>query len=76
MVDLKNLNVLIRADGQAGSISSIQIPGRLSRTVDGKERAILVDFYDGFDKRLEYSSKARIKTYSEKGWKIEYKNRL
>jgi superfamily II DNA or RNA helicase len=72
-VDFKYLNALIRADGQAGPIPATQIPGRLSRTSEGKDRAVLVDFYDSFDKRLEGCSKARIKTYSEKGWKIEYK---
>jgi superfamily II DNA or RNA helicase len=75
-VDFKHLLALIRADGQAGSISSTQIPGRLSRTVEGKDKAVLVDFYDSFDKRLEGCSKARLKTYGEKGWNIEYRSKL
>jgi superfamily II DNA or RNA helicase len=73
-VNFKYLKALIRCDGQAGVIPATQIPGRLSRTAEGKDKAILVDFYDGFDKRLEGCSKARIKAYTSKGWNIIYKS--
>lgn len=75
-VDFLNLTVLIRADGQAGPIAATQIPGRLSRIVAGKERAILIDFYDRFNPIMEGCSKSRLRVYQDKGWKIQYKDRL
>ena len=75
-IDLIHLKALVRADGQAGPIAATQIPGRLSRKVEGKERAILVDFYDKFNPIMEGCSKSRLKVYNDKGWKIEYKDRL
>jgi superfamily II DNA or RNA helicase len=75
-VDFCNLYALVRADGQAGPIAATQIPGRLSRKAEGKDSAVLVDFYDSFNPIMEGCSKSRIKVYNDKGWKIEYKDRL
>ena len=73
-VDFRQLGVLIRTDGKAGEIASTQIPGRLSRTYDGKTKGILVDFMDHFDRRLRNRSIKRITSYKKKGWDVKYDN--
>ena len=73
-VDFKQLGVLIRVDGKSGEIASTQIPGRLSRTYDGKTKGILVDFMDHFDRRLRNRSIKRITSYKKKGWDVIYDN--
>jgi len=68
-VDFKHLDVLIRCDAMASEIPSTQIPGRLARGKYG----LLVDFIDKFDDRFARRSKDRIRSYSAKGWNIEYR---
>lgn len=75
-VDFVNLGCLIRADGASGEIPSTQIPGRLSRTCDGKEVGILIDFLDSFDKRLKSKSITRISSYKKKGWLVKYDDKF
>ena len=75
-VDFKQLGVLIRADGSSGEIPATQIPGRLSRTCDGKEKGILVDFMDVFDRRLKNRAVKRAAMYRKKGWDIKYDDKF
>lgn len=75
-VSFDQLEVLIRGDGSSGDIPSTQIPGRLSRTFDGKEKGILVDFMDIFDKRLRARSVKRITSYKKKGWVVKYDDKF
>jgi superfamily II DNA or RNA helicase len=75
-VDFEQLGVLIRGDGKSGEIPSTQLPGRVSRTFDGKEKGILVDFLDVFDKRLKNRSVKRISFYKKKGWDVKYDNKV
>ena len=69
-VSFNGLSVIIRADGASGDIGNIQIPGRVSRTHDGKEFAILHDYRDVFDKGLMRKSQARIRRYNLEGWDV------
>jgi len=69
-VDFPGLAVLIRADGMTSPISGGQIPGRLSRLADGKDRGILVDFADEFSQWSERRAKVRFGIYRKVGWKI------
>lgn len=62
--------MLIRADGAPGKIQSGQIPGRLSRISEGKEKGILVDFVDGFDPWAARRAVLRLQSYRKKGWTI------
>ena len=71
MVDFPDLEILIRADGMAGNIPCVQIGGRLSRKIAGKERGILIDFLDKFDRRLLAKSNTRVKHYTNEGWEIK-----
>jgi len=70
-VDFKQLAYLIRADGMASDIASTQTPGRLSRTNEGKELGVLIDFYDAFKPSLESRSKKRVACYRKKGWDVK-----
>lgn len=69
-VDFPDLSVLIRADGQSGEIPCTQIVGRLSRITEGKEYAMLVDFYDEFGQWFQERAKKRVAKYKGKGWTI------
>lgn len=70
-VDFKQLAYLIRAEGTASDIQSIQTPGRLSRTYDGKEFGILIDFMDNFDGVLHDRSLKRRRAYIKAGWDLQ-----
>lgn len=69
-VDFPKLAVLIRADGITSSISSTQIPGRLSRLSSGKDKGILIDFDDNWDGWSKGRAAARMATYKKIGWPI------
>lgn len=68
-VDMRHLDVLIRADGAVSPIVSTQVPGRLSRG----EAGLLVDFDDVFDEKFRHRSDARFRHYKGKGWDIVVK---
>ena len=70
-VDFRNLEVLIRADGVGSNIRSVQVPGRLSRTGDGKEYGRLIDYMDEFHQTLHGRAQRRLKLYQKKGWDIQ-----
>jgi superfamily II DNA or RNA helicase len=67
-VSFDSLNVLIRADGQASETGSIQTPGRVARTFDGKDCGIVVDCVDRFDRQFLNRSNTRRKAYARQGW--------
>lgn len=68
--DLPNLEVLIRADGFPGKIQSLQIPGRVTRKIEGKEEGIVVDFIDAFGRSFENRSRQRIRNYKNIGYEV------
>jgi superfamily II DNA or RNA helicase len=70
-VNFVNLQVLVRADAGATEINSIQIPGRLSRTTDGKEFGLLIDAYDRHDPKAYRRALERKRSYSDMGWDIK-----
>ena len=67
-VSFNKLAVLIRADAGASQISDIQIPGRVSRTAEGKEFGIVHDYLDEFSKHFKTRARGRMKVYTEHGW--------
>ena len=69
-VDFPQLSVIIRADGGASPIKDTQMPGRVCRISDGKEKGVLVDMADLFDTWAAYRSKSRFKNYKDKKWEI------
>jgi len=69
-VDFCQLTHLIRAEGLASKIRSIQTPGRLSRLADGKEMGILIDFDDKFNPTLKRRADERRREYCRLGWEI------
>jgi len=73
-VDFPKLQVLVRADGQSSPIASTQIPGRVTRSSDGKDRGLVVDFSDGFYRILEDRARRRKAIYVKKEWTIVHQN--
>ena len=71
-VDFPELAVIIRADGGASKIKDIQMPGRVCRTAEGKERGLLVDFTDSFDVWTARRARSRFSNYKSKGWAIKH----
>ena len=67
-VNFKKLQVLIRADASSSAIDDTQIPGRLSRTIEGKSGGTLIDYLDQFDDRLARKAKKRYSHYENKKW--------
>lgn len=69
-VDFPGLNVLVRADAAGGPIANTQLPGRVTRTTEGKECGIVLDFDDKFNKILANRAEQRAKHYRRKGWQV------
>jgi len=69
-VSFDHLQVLIRADGLAANIDSVQLPGRLSRLDDGKDYGLLVDYMDQFNPTLNRRAKQRVRMYRKKQWNV------
>ena len=69
-VDFPLLSVLIRAEGAQSTIDSTQIPGRLSRIAEGKEKGLLIDFIDGFDPWAADRAMKRMRLYKKKKWNV------
>ena len=70
-VDFPFLTASIRADGQASPIAGTQIPGRATRSSDGKTFGIVVDFDDAFNITLARRAESRFRVYKKKGWAQE-----
>lgn len=69
-VDIPELDALILAGSGKSSGRALQRIGRVIRLAKGKEKAVIVDFYDNC-KYLKDHSESRIKIYeSEPGFKI------
>ena len=64
------LTVLVRADSQSGSIPSTQLPGRVTRTCEGKDRGIVLDCDDLMNPTLARRAERRFAVYRSKGWEI------
>ena len=71
-VDFPELAIIIRADGGASTIKDIQMPGRVCRTAEGKNRGILVDFADLSDVWTARRARSRLSNYSAKGWTLNH----
>jgi len=75
-VSFNHLQVLIRADGLAAEIDSVQLPGRLSRLDDGKEFGKVIDYLDQFNPTLANRAKQRVKVYRRKKWDVSIPRQL
>lgn len=72
-VNFRDLACLVRADGKASAIDSVQVPGRLSRLgkTTNKESGLLIDFMDSFSPNLANRSRKRLQVYRKNGWTVE-----
>ncbi len=66
-VDLRNLDVFVRADGGSSEVSNIQFRGRLARG----SRGIYCDFLVSGDPNEASRSAARYRSCTRAGWKME-----
>lgn len=69
-VSFDHLQVLVRADGQATDIDSVQLPGRLSRLDEGKDYGLLIDYMDQFNSTLHDRAKKRVRIYRRKKFNV------
>jgi len=67
-VSFNHLKRLIRADAGGSEISDTQIPGRVSRSADGKTSGTVHDYMDMFSANLHGKSLGRRKSYERNGW--------
>lgn len=78
-VDMRRLQVVIRADAGGSPINDIQIPGRGSRIymVDGQEKrcAVVHDYLDQFNSAYAARARKRLRSYQAQGWTIVYPDR-
>ncbi|GIW22499.1 MAG: hypothetical protein KatS3mg068_1506 [Candidatus Sericytochromatia bacterium] len=75
-VNIPELEVLINATGHSSIISQIQRHGRVIRKTKNKEKAIFIDFYDEFDRRVLKHTKKRISSMEKEGLEPIIINRL
>lgn len=71
-VDMPQLGTIFRGDARDSEILDTQLPGRTSRTFEGKEYGELVDCADFFDKGLQAKSRSRYRSYKELGWEQDW----
>jgi superfamily II DNA or RNA helicase len=69
-MDFPQLNVIIRADAAGGKIANTQIPGRVTRSSNGKTVGIVMDLDDCFNQKLARRAQSRFALYRKKGWSI------
>lgn len=69
-INAVNLKVFVRADGETSSINSIQLPGRLSRVAEGKDKGLLIDCDDVFSDWTKQRARTRLKDYKALGFNI------
>ena len=69
-VDFEQLQHLIRADGGSSEVNNTQMPGRLSRLFEGKEKGTMTDFRDDFNPWAARRTTQRLAVYRKHGWKI------
>jgi hypothetical protein len=73
-INVKHCRFFFRANGSASKNDSIQMPGRLSRLMEGKDNAVLLDIYDDFNDIVKRKAESRRKEYVKQGWlKDEHK---
>lgn len=70
-VNLKQLGVVVRADAGGSPINDTQIPGRASRTSDGKDEGIVHDYLDKFNRGFYQKALGRARSYKANGWQQE-----
>jgi hypothetical protein len=67
-VSFDTLQVQVRGEGSRSETKSIQVPGRVCRTAEGKEFGVVIDFMDNFDRGFKSASLERKRSYDGQGW--------
>ena len=75
-VDMKHLQVVLRADAGGSPINDTQIPGRGSRIIQiGNSKklcAVVHDYLDQFNSGFERKADGRVKSYKKNEWDIRF----
>ena len=71
-IDCIEIASIVMAGGMKSKIKTIQRVGRGMRLAPGKTELTVIDFYDTTARHLLKHSKARIETYENEGFNIEY----
>lgn len=75
-VNMKHLQVVLRADAGGSPINDTQIPGRGSRIIEinglKKMCAVVHDYLDQFNSGYERKADGRVKSYKGNEWEIRY----
>ncbi len=74
-VDFRALQIVVYASGEVGEIPVVQAFGRASRTHESKDRGIIIDCEDQFDKWARNRALQRMREYRKKGWVIHLPGR-
>jgi len=74
-IDIPSLDMVINAAANKGDVKTIQVLGRILRKMDGKEKALYIDFMD-YHNFFRGASLARRKALISEGHKVEVKNGL
>ena len=72
-INIKNLDVLINAAGNAGDVLTVQTIGRVIRKSPGKTEAIYIDFMDAGE-YLKKHSASRIGALQAEDYNVSIKN--
>lgn len=70
-VDIPRLNVVIQAAAMKSGNATVQRIGRQLRLFEGKNEAIMYDFYDALNIKLEDHSRDRIKWLKKEGHDVQ-----
>jgi len=70
--DYPDLRTVVIAAGGKSRVKAIQRIGRGLRTAPGKDKAIIIDFFDQSSRTLKSHSRERIDTYKNQGYEVPH----
>lgn len=71
-IDISNIDILVLAGGMKAESATIQKIGRMLRLRPGKNKAIVIDYWDKNTKTLERHSKARVEVFETYETEVKY----
>jgi superfamily II DNA or RNA helicase len=70
-IDVSNVRTLIKASSGKSDVRTIQNLGRGMRLAKGKDKVLLIDFFDETHEYLERHARKRRSTYRKEGYEVE-----
>lgn len=75
-VDIPQLRALVLAGGGKSAVKALQRVGRALRTAPGKDKAIIVDFFDTAHHFLKRHSDERLAIWTEQGFEMSHRREV